>query len=695
MNWLLRKTFGRSVGLACALSLIQCPGLSAASGPAPAAKQAKITPTDDPMLARIFPSVVRIEVIRLRPSDGRLTKQWTAGSGVIISAEGHVVTNCHVTEDGDYFRCYLFDGSRVDGKRIGQDPMTDLAVIQLDLSQRPKGAAPLVVTPFGDSDKLLAGDPVFALGSPGFLSQSVTRGVVSNPSMVLPQQTIGRMTLRGEDVGTLVRWVLHDASIFGGNSGGPLVNERGEIVGINEIGVVSLGGAIPSNLARVVANQIISTGRVTRGWTGLTVQPRLEADGVAEGVTVADVAPISPAAKAGLRAGDVILACDGHAIEGAEEKAVAHFNRLEASQIPGHDFTVDYLRGGKRQTAKVNLIQREPARADDTEIRTWGAVVRDLTHKLARQERLPDARGVWLENIRPAGPCGQAEPVLRREDVLIAVEGQSVGNVAELRELTEKLMADAPKGVRTVLATVRREGAVLNSVVELRAVDERNMTPQARKAWLGAASQPLTPKLSARLGIKAEGGARLTRIYPGTQAQAAGLMIGDVILSIDGSPVPARRPEDTDVLARQIRQYRTGTQAVFSVWRHGEMKQINVTLEEQPMPAAEMGWWQDPQLEFSAREIAFDDRVRLQIPVDSKGVLVESAVPAGWAALAGLRSDDVIEMAGGAPVTKLDELKQAREAAVASGSNWWVLMVRRQGHTLFVEITLKPTKTKS
>ena len=134
-------------------------------------------------------TLIRILMGFLRPSDGRLTKQWTAGSGVIISKEGHVVTNCHVTEDGDYFRCYLFDGSHIDAKRLGEDALTDLAVLQLDLAQRPPDAPPLVVTKFADSDALVAGDIVFALGSPGFLSQSVTRGVVANPSLVLPEQT--------------------------------------------------------------------------------------------------------------------------------------------------------------------------------------------------------------------------------------------------------------------------------------------------------------------------------------------------------------------------------------------------------------------------------------------------------------------------------------------------------------------------
>lgn len=653
------------------------------------------TPTHDPMLARVFPSIVRIEAIRLRPSDGRLTKQWTGGSGVIIATEGQVLTNAHVTQDGDYFRCYLFDGSHVDAKLLGQDALTDLAVLQLDLSQRTADAVPLVPAEFGDSDGLRAGDTVFALGSPGFLSQSVTRGIVSNPSLVLPEQTAGRMILRGENVGTLVRWILHDARIFGGNSGGPLVNVRGEIVGINELGVFNLSGAIPGNLARMIATQLVRDGHVTRGWSGVTVQPRLEATGRGAGVVIGDVADGSPAAAAGLRPGDLIVACDGQPIEGAEEKAVAHFNRLEMSRLPGNEFVIDYLRAEEKASARLTLAAREPAQADDVELRGWGAVVRDLTRDLVRAERLPDAAGVWLENIRPAGPSGQAEPVLRRKDVILTVDDRKVTDVAQLRELTDALLEDAPDQRRTVLATVRRDGAVLNAVVELRETSDHNVTQQARKAWLGAASQPLTPKLGTRLGINAGGGARLTRIYPGTEAEKAGLRVGDVVLALDKVPVSARRPEDTDVLARQIRQYRSGTPAVFTVWREGKTMDMTVQLEQQPTPAAEMPWWEDTDLEFSAHDLAFDDRVRLQLPPEATGVLVESAVPAGWAALAGLRSDDVIESADGAPVGGVAELEAAREQAVTRGQHWWVLLVRRAGQTLFVEINLKPARVKS
>src|SRR5207237_77038 len=131
-------------------------------------------------------------------------------------------------------------------------------------------------------------------------------------------------------------------------------------------------------------------GTVIRGWSGITPQPRLEADGGGSGVIVADIVDNSPAAKAGLKPGDLILACDDHDIEGAEEKAVAHFYRLETSKLPDNEFAVSYVRAGQKQVARFKLAPRQPAQADDVELRGWGAVVRDLTQDLVRDERLPD-----------------------------------------------------------------------------------------------------------------------------------------------------------------------------------------------------------------------------------------------------------------------------------------------------------------
>jgi serine protease Do len=644
------------------------------------------------MLSRVFPSIVRIEAIRLMPFDGHLTKAWTAGSGVIITKEGHVLTNCHVSEDVDAFRCYLYDGQHVDAHRVGQDPLTDIAVLQLDLTQLKKGTGPLPVAVFGDSDRMKPGDTVFALGSPGFLSQSVTQGIVSNPSLVLPERTVGRMMLRGEDVGMLVRWLLHDASIFGGNSGGPLVNLRGEVIGVNEIGVFNLGGAVPGNLARGVAMQLVATGHVVRGWSGLTVQERLEADASDTGVVVSDVAADSPAAKAGIEAGDVVLKCDGIAVEGAHEKAIAHYYRLETGCLPGSVFTLDFLRAGKPRTAAFALAVREPARADDVEVPEWGAVVRDLTSTVVREELLPDKVGVLIENVRPGGPSGQAEPELRRGDVIISLDGKPVTDVAGLRRLTGAIFPDSETALtHPSIADFRRAGAVLETAIDLRNTNPHRIAPSALKAWLGVESQPLNPKLNKRLGINSEdGGARLTRIYAGTEAEKAGLKVGDVLLSLDGSPIAERRAEDAEVLARQIRQYKIGSSGTFQLWREGKVMDQAVTFEVQPKPPAELPLWEDEKLEFEVRNLAFDDRTRLQLASSASGVLVSTTTPAGWAELAGLHGDDLVVAAEGLPITTVEELHRSRDEAVKAGKRWWVLKVERRGKTLFVEINLKP-----
>jgi len=644
------------------------------------------------MLARVFPSIVRIEAIRLQPSDGRLTKAWVAGSGVIISDEGYVLTNCHVSEDADYYRLYLYDGETLEATSVGQDAMTDLAVLKLDLSQRDPEAAPLPVAKFGDSEALVPGDVVFALGSPGFLSQSSTRGVVANPSMVLPEQTAGQMMLRGENVGLLVRWILHDATIFGGNSGGPLVNAAGEVIGINEIGVFSLSGAIPANLAREIADEIIATGSVTRGWSGLTVQERLESSGKGPGVVVSDVATPSPAANADLKPGDIIISVAGNPIQGEKEVAVTSFYHLETSQRPGEDVAVEYLRNGEEpRIAQVKLERREAARADDVELRAWGAVVRNVTRELARDARLPDTSGVWFENIRAGGPAGQSEPGLNRQDILIAVDGDPIANVAALKAVTERLIPDDEStGTRTVLATVRRNGSVLNSVVDLWVSRPKSKTPQALKAWMGIASQPLTLKLGNQLNISSNGGVRITRVYEGTKAAEAGLQVGDVLTAIDGMAIEARREEDADFLDRMIRQYRVGTEVALSVWRDGRQVSIPVSLELQPPPVAEQAEWEDLTLEYEVRDLAFDDRVRLQLPLETTGVLVSNVIRAGWANLAGLRADDLILEVNDTPVSTVAELQERRNAIVDSeDEEWLLLLIRRGGETEFVEISLK------
>ncbi|HZX40752.1 MAG TPA: trypsin-like peptidase domain-containing protein, partial [Myxococcaceae bacterium] len=192
-------------------------------------------------IARVYPSLVQIHVLSTHTDGGRERKSGATGSGAIISAEGHVITNHHVVGRATSIRVVLPTREELQASLVGTDPLSDIAVIQLDLSKRPKGSAPLPVAAFGQSETVRVGDTVLAMGCPLALSQAVTRGIVANVDLRVPRT----VELEGENVGSVVKWIGHDAQIFPGNSGGPLVNLDGEIIGINEL-VMGLGAAIPS-----------------------------------------------------------------------------------------------------------------------------------------------------------------------------------------------------------------------------------------------------------------------------------------------------------------------------------------------------------------------------------------------------------------------------------------------------------------
>ncbi len=646
--------------------------------------------SDETAVRRTLAAVVRIEAIRSRPHQGRMTKAHVGGSGAIISAAGHVLTNYHVADDADYYRCHLIDGTVLDATCVGLDALTDLAVLQLDLSGRPADAAPLPTAAFADSDTLRTGDTVWALGSPASLAQSITRGVVSNEKLVLPAEN--RVVLDGENVGLVVRWVLHDANIFPGNSGGPLVDRTGRIVGINEIGIARLGGAIPGNLARRIADELIPRGSVSRGWSGILVQPRFESERGATGLIVAGIESGSPASDSGLQAGDVLLRCNGRTIQGADEVAIVDFTAAEMDSAPGTTFVLDYRRGSVDGSVSIVLAEREPALLRNREQRTWGAVFRDLSRELARRLRLPDTAGAWLESVRPGGPVGQAEPELKPGDVVVAIDGLPVRSVEELAGRTATILGDPEKG-RDVLVSFRREGALLDSVVDLRITDTHQPTPQARRAWVGTEVQPLTRKLATRLGIEAESGVRITQVHAGTRAAEAGLKVGDVILKIEDEKVTAKRAEDLDTFARQIRRYPVGNEVALQVWRDGTTLALPITLERQPVPAAEVERFVDDLLELTVRELAFEDRNRLQLPPTQPGLIVQNLISAGWAALAGLQNDDILLEIDGRPLATPGDYRTARDAVLGNGTSHLRLKVERSARTFFVELDLNPLKS--
>ncbi|HBF35079.1 TPA: hypothetical protein DDW35_11015, partial [Candidatus Sumerlaeota bacterium] len=266
-------------------------------------------------IGKVYPALVRINVVTSYPNEGRISKEAGSGSGAIISKEGHVITNHHVAGRAKRALCRMPDGEEIEATLVGSDALADIAILKLDLKGRKDPNKPLPVAAFGNSSKVRVGDRVLAMGSPMGMTQTVTLGIVSNTELMLPVFAESGFENDGEQTGSLVRWIGHDASIYPGNSGGPLVSFDGEIIGINEVGLAGIGGAIPSDIAQSIAKQLIETGDVKRSWIGAGCQPRLKSASEEKGALICSVLPNSPAAKAGVLPGDLMLTFDGAATD--------------------------------------------------------------------------------------------------------------------------------------------------------------------------------------------------------------------------------------------------------------------------------------------------------------------------------------------------------------------------------------------
>src|SRR5687767_2754696 len=401
----------------------------------PAAAQPTDRAAIDRAIAAVYPSLVRISVVVVEPRDGRELNLEASGSGTIISADGYVVTNHHVAGRASRIICTLADRQEVPADLVGTDPLSDITVLKL----RPATPRTFPAASFGDSSTVRRGDPVLAMGSPRALSQSVTLGVASNTEMTMPGRSA--LDLDGEDVGSLVRWIGHDAAIFPGNSGGPLVNLTGEIVGINEISF-GLAGAIPSDLAKYVVDALIKDGTVRRSWLGFEVQPLVGP--ATDGALISWVAEGSPAAKAGIVPGDVLEMVDDAAVVAKFAEQLPGVNQLLYGLPIGKPVRVHVRRGGERRTVTLTPEERGLARSSRAEIRAWGVTAADLSAIEAREMGRNSRDGAQIINLRPGGPASEAKPPLQSGDVIVEIDGQPVRSVAELESRTKALLGGKP-----------------------------------------------------------------------------------------------------------------------------------------------------------------------------------------------------------------------------------------------------------
>lgn len=351
-------------------------------------------------------------------------KLRSLGSGFIIDKEGYIITNNHVIEGADEIKVRLSDKEEFDAKIIGRDAKTDVALIKID---PPKE---LPVAKLGNSDELRVGEWVMAIGNPFGLDQTVTVGIVS-----AKWRKIG--------AGPYEDFIQTDAAINQGNSGGPLFNTRGEVVGVNTAifstsgGSIGIGFAIPINLAKNVVEQLKEKGRVVRGWLGVVVQivtPEL-ADSFGlenkKGALVADVEEDAPADQAGIKKGDIILTFDGKEI-----KEMRDLPLIVAQTAVGEKVGVGVLRNGKSLAFKVTVGELKEGEADtfadEKSRKDVGMEVSELTRELARKYGISETRGVvviYVENDSPAERAG-----IREGDVIIEVNRASVVNLDEYYE---------------------------------------------------------------------------------------------------------------------------------------------------------------------------------------------------------------------------------------------------------------------
>ena len=371
------------------------------------------------------------------------------GSGFIINANGHILTNNHVVEGATELTVKLSDGREVSAKVIGRDPKTDLALLKVELTGLPTIA-------LGDSAQIKVGEPVMAIGNPFGLEQTVTTGIVSATGRVIGQ-------------GPYDDFVQTDASINPGNSGGPLINAQGQAIGINAAifsqsgGSVGIGFAIPSNQAKTVVSQLAETGHVSRSWLGVSIQPLTPelAKGFglseAKGALVAAVTENSPAMKAGIKAGDVITEYDGRKVAGSDD-----LPRLVAETPAGREVPVTVLREGKtlRLQARVTKLD-EPDQQVVAEAGSkgkLGVAVEPVTAANAQELGLKEARGVVVRRVEDDSPAAKAG--IQPGDVILEVDRQPVKDVAALKGLVDKHAKGTP-----MVVLLHRQDATLYVVV--------------------------------------------------------------------------------------------------------------------------------------------------------------------------------------------------------------------------------------
>jgi serine protease Do len=635
---------------------------------------------------RVFPSLVNIRVLTSRYFNGEEQKGQSVGSGTIISPKGYVLTNYHVARNGRKFICTLSDKQEINAELVGEDPLTDLAILKLNLDELSDKGNSLSYATLGDSDSLIIGDTVMSMGSPWALSRSVTLGIISNTDRVFTDSvddTGVRRLNRDQRTGIFTNWIQHDSAISPGNSGGPLVNLSGEVVGVNALGsrTGGMGFAIPSNLAIEVATAIIKNGQVPRSWFGWKLKP-IKKSGFTEGVLINSVNEKGPAATAGVEAGDIIVKIDDQPVTlwFPEQKPplLAHL----ASYPAGSKVSLERSRDGELETLTLTTSKLEADRGREASFRNWGLVAIEITPSMARNRRLSIDSGVLIQSVRPGSPAQVAEPQLGRDDVIVSVNDTSIETLSDLIDIHESQESDNESPTEWLFEFSRRERNQI-TLLKSRKNKGTGVSLEVAKAWIGIAVQPVVANLAKHLGIPGSNGFRITRVYPGTLAEQSDLETGDIIVKLNGDALRPNGRQDAGMLHRQVRRLEIGDTATVTVLRDGTEQDISLTLERTRLTASEVEREINEDFGFTLRGLTFFDRDENRWPNDLKGLLIEKVERAGWAQLGGLRARDLVLSIDGQAVENLRQFRDIMDSVTRSRKERIIFVVLRGVETRF------------
>lgn len=373
----------------------------------------------------IKPAVVHIEVVK---KSGDIKYQSLA-SGLIIDKKGYILTNDHVVDRAQSVTVTLPSKLEYPAEIIGTDKLTDMALIKIEASEE------LTVAKLGNSDSVQVGEWVIAVGNPYGFDRTVSFGIISGKGRVLPNLPV--------EIQLINDFIQTDAAIDPGSSGGPLVNLEGEVIGINSIWVGrGQGFTIPINTAIEVKDKLLTSGDIKRGWIGIAVQPlsrdyaRYFGDPELEGIIVSDIEPESPAQKAGLLPGDIILEYQGNKIKAEKEEDLNKFTVSVSQTQPNQPANLKIKREGKTLDLVIEIGTKPKAKADEYET-DLGFTVKEITDAIYRSRRLEDKEGVLVSFVEVGGPAGNAK--LREGDIVKQIENIPIKDLENLKDALKEL----------------------------------------------------------------------------------------------------------------------------------------------------------------------------------------------------------------------------------------------------------------